>query len=60
MFTRGERVAWTASVRRELVARRNATRVCHRAAGIHVYDVIESEWCVSINTPRADVKQLEA
>jgi len=27
--------------------------------GVHVYDVIANQWCVSINTPRADARQLD-
>jgi len=28
--------------------------------GIHVYDVIEEAWCVSINSPRPDARQLDS
>lgn len=27
--------------------------------GIHVYDVIQERWCVSINSPRTNVRQIE-
>ena len=28
--------------------------------GIHIYDVIDSQWCVSIHTPSANVPKIEA